>query len=444
MDIAILCHYESIVLTSMNHSLPSFAISGAAMDTVVRRSFARRFAWIGTLSIVALVMGIGMWRWMPRGLQVDAGEIRVAIAQHGTFLDDLIVRANAAPLNSVILDAVESGRVEEVFVRDGALLEKGDPLFRLSNPQRQLDLLARQSDQATQISNLSNLRASLEASITDHERRLSDLEFNLAQADKQYARNLQLAGKGFISNVVLEESADKLEQQRHTLDEERNRGSIEMEIKRKGLVQMEQASGRLESGLRLMLASIDALTVRASTAGRLTGFRLQVGEAVTLSQHIGRIDDPAHFKLSADVDEYYLNRVVAGRPGKVQTGDQFYAVEVTRVYPQIDKGRFTIDMVFAARQPPLLNPGQSLDTRITLGDPASALLLPTGAFINDSGGAWVFVVNSSEETAQRRPIRVGRRSNSQIEVTGGLSAGEKVIVSSYARFGHAVHLQLNK
>jgi HlyD family secretion protein len=414
------------------------------MDSVVRVNHRRRYIVAGMVVAVIVPLLLALRHWMPQGLQVDANNIRIATAQRGVFLDDMIVRANAAPLNSVILDAVESGRVEDVFVRDGATVERDTPLFRLSNPQRQLDLLARQSDQATQISNLSNLRAALEASITDHERRMSDLQFSLTQAEKQYARNQQLAAKGFISPAALDESADRLAQQRHEIDSERSRARTEIEIKRQGLAQMEQASNRLESGLQLMHASIDALTVRAPANGRLTDFHLQVGEAVNPSQHIGRIDDPAHFKLSADVDEYYLSRIAPGRPGTARIGDQSYPVEVTRVYPQIDKGRFVIDMVFSKEQPRQLNPGQSLDTQITLGEPAPALLLPSGAFINDSGGTWVFVVAANGETAERRTIRTGRRSNSQIEVLAGLSDGEKIIVSSYAGFGRAERLQLSK
>ncbi|PRC94956.1 efflux RND transporter periplasmic adaptor subunit [Solimicrobium silvestre] len=427
----------------MNHPKTPYAVSGSAMDTVVRKSYRKQIIALSVGAVCVVALAISLWRWMPHGLQVEASELRMAVVERGIFLDEMVVRANATPLNSVILDAVESGRVEEVFVRDGTVVTQGTPLFRLSNPQRQIELLARQSDQATQISNISNLRAALAVSITDHERRLSDLQFNFQQAEKKNIRNKQLADKGFISGVALEESEDQLEQQRHVLSQEQSRSNEEMEIKRGGIAQMEQANARLASGLTLLNATIDALTVRAPTSGRLTDFHLQVGEAVAPNQHIGRIDDPVRYKLSAAVDEYYLNRVTANRQGKAQLNDQVFPVEVSRVYPQIDKGQFKIDMVFKAEQPAQLNPGQSLDTQIVLGDPKPALLLPTGAFINDSGGAWVFVVSPNGTTAERRMVKIGRRSNSQIEVVAGLAAGEKVIVSSYTGFGQATRLQLN-
>ncbi len=133
-----------------------------------------------------------------------------------------------------------------------------------------------------------------------------------------------------------------------------------------------------------------------------------------------------------------------GRQGSVRQGEQHYAVRVSTIYPQIKEGRFTVEMVFAGGQVPVLSPGQSLDTQITLGEPAPALLLPNGAFVNDSGGAWVFVLEGTGGTAVRRPVRVGRRSNSQVEVLAGLAAGERVIVSGYSAFGKAERLELTR
>jgi HlyD family secretion protein len=200
----------------------------------------------------------------------------------------------------------------------------------------------------------------------------------------------------------------------------------------------------LNTGLKLVSATVDALAVRAPAEGRLTNFRLQIGESIATGKNIGRIDDPARFKLSANVDEYYLNRMAVGRHGSVKQDERSYAADISTIYPQIKDGRFTVEMVFTNGQPPVLNPGQSLDARITLGEPSTVLLLPNGAFINDSGGAWVYVLDDSGRNALRRPVRTGRRSNSQIEVLDGLKVGDKVILSSYAAYGNSPRLQITQ
>ncbi len=433
-------HIKKNIAPPPSH-LPS---SGAAMDVVVPRKRGKAIV-IGLAATLAVAAaGYALWSWMPRGLQIDGADLRIGLAARGIFVDEIVVRANAEPLNSVILDSVESGRVEEVFAIDGTLVKKGQLLFRISNPQRNLELLARQSEHAVSIFNLSNLRVAQEASASDHQRRREDLQFALEQVRKQHERNVRLAAQGYISAVALEESADKLQQQRRLLAQEERASGTEEGVRRDAAAQLETAIGGLNSGLKLVSATVDALAVRAPVDGRLTNFRLQVGESISTGKNIGRIDDPARFKLAASVDEYYLNRMAVGRHGGVKQDEHNYAVDIRAIYPQIKEGRFMVELVFTGGQPPVLNPGQSLDARITLGEPAKALLLPNGAFINDSGGAWVYVLDAGGRTAQRRAVRVGRRNNSQLEVLEGLAAGDKVILSSYAAYGNSPRLQITQ
>ncbi|SDG92156.1 MULTISPECIES: efflux RND transporter periplasmic adaptor subunit [unclassified Duganella] len=423
---------------------PQLPASGAAMDSVVPRRRGKRIAIIaGVVLAVAMAM-YALWTWMPRGLQIDGADLRIGHAARGVFVDEVIVRASAEPLNSVILDAVESGRVEEIFAADGALVKKGQLLFRISNPQRNLELLARQYEHSVSIFNLSNLRVSQQASASDHQRRLDDLQFALDQARKQHARSARLAAQGFISAVALEESADRLAQQERAFTQEQRANAAEAQVRQSAEQQLESSIQGLNSGLKLVSATVDALAVRAPVEGRLTNFRLQIGESIATGKNIGRIDDPSRFKLTASVDEYYLNRMAVGRHGSVKQDERNYAADISIIYPQIKDGRFTVEMVFTREQPPVLNPGQSLDARITLGEPSSALLLPNGAFINDSGGAWVYVLDDGGQGALRRAVRTGRRNNSQIEVLEGLKAGDKVILSSYAAYGNSPRLHITQ
>lgn len=416
--------------------------TGASMDTIVPKRHGKDLAKIAGAVAAVMAGGYFLWNSLPHGVQVPMSEVTIATVENGTFRDDITVRASAEPLNSVILDSVEAGRVEEVVVLDGAMVNKGQLLFRLSNAQRNLELLARKAEHAQQISNLANLRVAQEMSRTDHQRRLTDLEFSIEQGEKRHARNVKLATQGFISSVALDESSDALAQQRHALNQEKASREAEGKVRHDALSQMEGAIDGLKNGLVLVNATVEALAVRAPATGRLTGFRLQVGETVKTDQHIGRIDHPKLFKLSAQVDEYYLNRVTIGLHGNVRIGEKTYSVALSRIFPQIKEGRFTIELTFTDVHPTVLSPGQSTDAQITLGEPHRAMLLPNGAFATESGAAWVFVVGPDGSSVQRRAITAGRRNNLQIEIRSGLNVGEKVIISSYAAFGKAERLQL--
>ncbi|MDB6107127.1 MAG: efflux transporter periplasmic adaptor subunit [Gammaproteobacteria bacterium] len=418
-------------------------MTGAAMDQPLPK---RRPNYLA-MAVAALVLLAGiaaLWELLPRGLRVAEGDIRIATVQQGMFRNDVVVRSTAAPLHTIMLDALESGRVEEVLVNDGALVARDALLFRLSNPQLRLNLVAREADRAQQISNLSILRVSIETSQTEHQRRMLDLNFALALAERQYRRNASLAKTGVISVAALEDSQDRLEQQRHALENEKTRDVIEMRIKRDGVRQMEQAIEQLDAGLKVVNESIEALAVRAPMAGRLTDFRLQLGEIVKAEQRIGRIDEPSQFKLTAQIDEYFLGSVMTGKKGSVNVNGRDYAVEVSRVFPQIKDGRFLAELLFTGDAPPEMNPGQSAETRITLGGTSPGLILPNDAFLGDTGGTWAFVLAPDCRSAERRKIRVGRRNNSQVEAASGVAPGERVIVSTYAGFGKAERLQIAK
>jgi HlyD family secretion protein len=341
-----------------------------------------------------------------------------------------------------MLDAVESGRVEAVAARDGALVEAGQVLFQLSNPQRRLELLERESERAQQLSNALNLRVSLEAAQAERQRRLSDLQYTLTQATRAHARNEALARQGFMSAAALEDSGDRLAQQRRLVADEQASHASASRIQRDALTQMQQAIARMEKGLELVNATVAALAVRAPVAGRLTDFHLQIGETVQGGQHLGRIDSPAQFKLSAQVDEFYLNRLAPGRKGTALIGVQQHPLTVSRIYRQVKDGRFTLELGFDRAPPDTLQPGQSMEVAITLGESRRALVLPMDGWVGDSSGLWAYVLNADGVHAERRLLRTGRRTNTQVEVLAGVAPGERVIVSSYAGFGNAARLEL--
>lgn len=428
----------------MDQQVTPSPVTGAAMDKVVPKNGKKKMLKLGMyVGLTALAVS-AIWWLMPKGLQVQSADVRIQAVEQGTFLDEIAVRANAQPLNSVILDSVESGRVEEVFVQDGAMVKKGQLLFRLSNPQRNLDLLQRKGEHTQQISNMANLRVGFQAAATDHQRRLSSLEFELGQLKKRHERNKRLAEQGFISQAALEESQDALDRQQFAVDEEKQAQSNEEKVRKVALEQMETGINGLQAGLKLVTSNLEALAVRAPIDGKLTDFQLQVGESVATGKRLGRIDDPKVFKLVAPIDEFYLSRIAVGYKGTARVGDHTYAVEVMNVFPQIKEGRFTAELKFIDKHPEKMNPGQSFDINITLGDPSPGLILPMGAYINDTGGTSVFVVSKDGKTAERRSIKLGNRSNRQVQVLSGLSAGDKVIISSYASYQQSQRLQLNQ
>ncbi|HEY4079906.1 MAG TPA: HlyD family efflux transporter periplasmic adaptor subunit [Burkholderiaceae bacterium] len=420
--------------------------SGAAMDrpAVLPRAHRwRRRASISGAALLALIAGLWAWQHMPRGLPVMRADVEIATAQQGLFHDVLVSRATVLPLQSVLLDAAEDGRVDQVLVKDGAEVQAGQLLYVLASAQHAQELMARSSEAAQQLANLATFRAAFMAAQATQRRELTQAGFELESARRTHTRNETLAAQGFISAAVLDESRDKLDQAKTLLQQLRDDGREELATREQSVRAMERAVLDLDRRLSALRAASDGLAVRAPVAGRLTGFALQIGESVRAASHVARIDSTGRFKLQTQVDEFYLPRIAPGLHGTLEADGHAHDLQVTRIDPQVKDGRFSVELEFTGDAPATLQVGQGLDARLTLGQPQQALLLKDGGFSSETGGTWAFVLDADERHAERRALRTGRHAAGQIEVLGGLHAGERVIVSSYRPFAEAASLQLN-
>ena len=187
---------------------------------------------------------------------------------------------------------------------------------------------------------------------------------------------------------------------------------------------------------------MDALNVRAPVAGKLTAFDLEVGQALSRGVNIGQIDDPESFKVTANIDEFYLSRVDIEQTASLSVAGEDFNLRVRKIYPQVTNGTFEVDLVFVDTEPDSIRRGQTLQLNLQLGSPSDSLLIPNGAFYQDTGGNWVFVVTVDGARAVKRNVRLGRRNLKFIEVLDGLEAGERVITSPYTNYLDMDRLEL--
>ncbi|MDC8770139.1 efflux RND transporter periplasmic adaptor subunit [Roseateles albus] len=425
------------------HSLrPTPPVSGAAMDRALpKNKYAKPLRWAAVAAAVAIA-GAALYFSVPRGLSVPMSDLTLATVADGQFLDELVLRAQVVPAHQVLLDATESGRVDEVLVRDGDMLKEGALLYRLSNPQREQEILQRSAEVAQQQANLAMQRTAFANAQAMQRRDVSNLTHELTKAENDLRRQQGLAAQGFVSNAALEDAKLKLAQQQRLLDQAKEDGTAELRTREQAVAEMERAVKGLSEGLAVVRKAASGLSARAPRDGQLSGFTLQVGSSVKPGDRLGRIDDIASFKLSGNVDEFYLSRVQTGLAASLEAGGKTWPLTVSQRLPQVKDGRFGVEMEFAKDMPPGMQAGQSLDARIRLGSPAQARLLADGAFYADSGGAWVYVLSADSKTAERRTVRLGRRAAGRIEVLDGLAAGERVITSKVRQYGDAKLLNL--
>ena len=392
--------------------------SGVAMDRVLP---ARRRRGLVPLAMSAALAGAALLAWQraPR-VQVVASP-QLATVHAGIFRDEVALRARVEPLRSVQLDAAEAGRVEEVLAHDGELVAAGAPLYRLHSAEQQQLLMQRGAEVAQQMANASVQRTAQAASLAQNRRELAQLQAAQEQAEADWRRQRRLADAGFVSPAALEQAARSRELADRLLAQAQADQRAEAAIRAQSIAEMARAVQGLQRGLELLQRARERLLQRATLAGRLTGFALQVGASVRPGDRLGRIDDPAGgVQLVADVDEYWLPRL---RPGQAVASDAGDLV-LAQALPQVSGGKVRVLLRWPEGQSPrALRPGQAIDVRLQLSPPTQALLLPDGPGVQPA----LYVREGGE--LRRRSVRLGRRASGQVEVLAGLHAGDDVLIS---------------
>jgi len=366
---------------------------------------------------------------------LDGQRIRIADVTNGVYEDYIPLRASVEPERTVYLDAIEGGRVEAVLVEEGAIVEVGQPLIELSNTSLQLDVIAREAEVSEQLNNLRNTQLAIEQNRLSLKRDLIEIDYQILRLTRLVKRYEELEGKQFVSRNEYDNSIDELDYWKSRRIVTRESQEQDEEIRLVQIEQLNNSVGQLEKNLTLARGTLDDLLIRAPRAGKLTSMNAEVGESKSRGQRMGQIDDVNKFKATALVNEFYVNRVRLGQRALLSVNGEDFDLEVSKIYPEIQAAQFEVDLRFLGDAPQGIRRGQTLQLRLVLGDTTQrAVLLRSGPFFNDTGGAWVFVLDADGKVARRRPVQFGRRNPNNIEVEAGLVAGDKVIVSSYASF----------
>lgn len=409
-------------------------VSGGAMDKVVVRNRIDKRILIAGGAAVILILVLFFLFFAPSADSQSVARDRLTIseASNGVFEDFLPLRAKVTPLVTVYLDAVEGGRVEKKVVEDGAQVVQGQLLAVLSNAELQLSTLEKQAEVEQQLNNMRSQELALVNTRNANLRDLNQAETDLAKARRQFDLQKPLAEKGFVASKTFNDTKDDLLYQQQRLQILKQSIAQTEALQRSQLQQLRAAAASLNTSMGVAQNSLGQLNIRAPVTGQLSGFDIQLGQSLQQGERIGQVDSAGADKLQADVDEYYLGRVTVGQRATADVNGKTYRLKVAKVYPQVRNGQFQIDLVFDGPEPTGVQRGQTIQAKLTLGDSARALLIPNGAFFNDTGGNWVFVVDRGGNSASKRQVQLGRRNSDFIEVLGGLKPGDRVITSSYS------------
>lgn len=417
----------------------------SAMDRAVapKRITPARIA--GAL-VILLVLAVGVFGYVRYGLQrtlsVSAERVTMSTVEKGTFSDYVPVSGAVAPRETVFLDTVEGGQVTAVLVEDGATVAAGDALARLKNTRLELEVLGREAQLTEQQNFLANARLAFQQSELRNQRDMMSVEREINRLSDTLARQKPLENEGISKSIIVNLEAD-LVHKRAEKDSIELSQTTERQVAKTNLAQLEQSIDRMTRSLVLVRENLNNLTIAAPISGQLTGFDLKVGEVVNPSQRIGQVDTVDSYKVTAMVDEFYLGRIAMGQSASLEAEGAIWPMTVSKVYPDVKERQFQVDLRFTGDAPKAIRRGQSMRPRIELGETAGSLIVANGPFYDETGGAWVLVMSGDGKSASRRNVTLGRRNPDAVEVVSGLSAGERVITSSYDGFKDVERIDFN-
>lgn len=422
------------------------AESGAGMDRKVQRSARQRLQrWLPAVTGLLLALLLVVYAILESNsssFTVNSSQVAVAPVIQAVFEDFIPIRGRVTPKQTIYLDAVEGGQVEQRLVEDGALVHKGDLIVVLSNSSLQLDVVRNEAIVTEQLNNMRSLELQLEQNRLQHRRSLVDLDYQIQRLTRQVRRLGDLDKSGVASKSQLEDASDELAYYQASRVVTLESQATDARLQDAQLDFLRKTTVQLERSLAISRNNLEALNVRAPADGKVSGLIVEVGQSIARGGRIGQLDDPANFKLRASLDEYYLSRIDLEQTAFFELGGAAYELQVAKVYPQVKNGQFEVDLLFVAAEPTQIRRGQTIQGKLTLGDPAPARLIPNGAFYQDTGGNWLFVVAADGSQAEHRNVKLGRRNARFIEVIDGLDVGEQVITSSYGSFAGMDRLKL--
>ena len=411
------------------------------MDKIIEKKKGWRAAftkkalpyWGGAL-VLALVLWL-VFRDNSATLRVNADSLTISQVSQGEFNDYIRVSGQVQPMTTIQISPQEGGIVQEIVTEEGSRVQAGDVIVRLSNDNLDLQILNSEAELAEKENILRNTLISMEQQKLSLKQDKLQLQTEVARLKRKYEQNKALYEDRLIAREDYLTSKEDYELAAGKLELVKDRAEQDSLYRSVQILQMQESLDNMRRNMLMIRHRKENLTIKAPIDGELGLLDVVLGQSISAGLKIGQINNLDSYKIEAQIDEHYIDRVSAGLAATFQRQDDSYGAIIRKVYPEVREGKFKADFKFEGETPDNIRSGQTYYLNLQLGQPENAVLVPRGTFYQKTGGKWIFVVAPEGGKAVRREIRIGRQNPQYYEVLEGLQPGEKVITSGYDSFG---------
>ena len=411
------------------------------MDKIIEKKTGWRVAftkkalpwWMGALLLVFVIYL--MARPNNKSLRVDKDTLIVAEAVKGQFNDYIRISGRVQPMTTIQLSPQEGGIVEKIFIEEGSPVKAGDAILILNNDNLDLQILNSEAELAEKENILRNTQIQMEQQKLDVRQNVLEYGLNVDRLKRAYEQQKALYEDKLIAReeYLKAEEDYRLALQKYKLMTERSRQ--DSLYRGTQIDRMEESLENMQLNMQMIRKRKSNLIVKAPIDGELGLLDVSLGQSIASGTRIGQINSVGVYKVEAQIDEHYIDRVVAGLSATFERQGETYSTLIRKVYPEVRDGKFKADFKFDGEQPDNIRAGQTYYLNLQLSQPEEGIIIPRGTFYQKTGGKWIYVVNKDGTKAVKREIRIGRQNPQYYEVLEGLEPGEMVITSAYDTYG---------
>ena len=386
----------------------------------------------------AIMAGFILWlvfRDDASTLRVDADTLAISEVTEGEFNDYIRISGQVQPMTTIQISPQEGGVVQEIIIEEGSKVKAGDEIIRLSNDNLDLQILNSEAELAEKENLLRNTLISMEQQRLSVRQEKLQLQIDVKRLQRAYEQNKALFEEKLIAREAYLRSLEDYEMAAGRLELVNERAEQDSLYRSIEISRMEESLENMRLNMQMIRRRKDNLTIKAPIDGELGLLDVVLGQSIGSGTRIGQINELGSYKIEAQIDEHYIDRVSAGLTASFERQNESYDAVIRKVYPEVREGKFKADFKFSDEQPANIRTGQTYYLNLQLGQPEKAILIPRGTFYQKTGGKWIYVVSPDGGKAVRREIRIGRQNPRFYEVLEGLRPGEKVITSGYESFG---------
>ena len=411
------------------------------MDKIIEKKTGWRVAftkkavpwWLGALLGIFIIDLIA--RPNNKTLRVDKDTLTISAATRGEFNDYIRVSGRVQPMTTIQLSPQEGGIVQSILIEEGSKVRTGDPILVLSNDNLDLQILNAEAELAEKENILRNTQIQMEQQKLDV--RQNELEYgtNVEKLQRAYEQQKALYEDKLIAKEEYLKAKEDYELAIKKYDLIRERSRQDSLYRGTQVDRMEESLENMLLNMHMIRKRKDNLIVKAPIDGELGLLDVVLGQSIASGTKIGQINSVGTYKVEAQIDEHYIDRVVSGLEATFERQGETFSTVIRKVYPEVREGKFKADFKFDGEQPDNIRAGQTYYLNLQLGQPEEAVIIPRGTFYQKTGGKWIYVVSKDGNKAVKREIRIGRQNPQYYEVLEGLEPGEKVITSGYDTYG---------